>query len=69
MGHTDIPLTNLMVNGLGSVFNCGADVGSPVTSNYKPPFRFSGKIHGVTVDVSGELFKDDMAIKTLLARQ
>ena len=39
-------------------------------ANYKPPFPFSGKIHKVTVDVSGELIKDEEAeLCTLLARQ
>ena len=37
---------------------------------YKPPFTFTGTIHGVTVDVSGELIKDHEAeAKMAMARQ
>jgi putative membrane protein len=37
--------------------------------DYKPPFTFTGKIHGITVDVSGDLIKDDeRALKAILAR-
>ena len=49
---------------------CGADSGSPVWDKYKPPFKFTGKLHSVTVDVSGELIKDAEAeVRMLLARQ
>jgi arylsulfatase len=70
LGQGDIPLTNPLSIGLLSVFNCGADTGSPVTQNYKPPFEFTGTIHGVTVDVSGELIRDEEAeMRAILARQ
>jgi arylsulfatase len=53
-----------------SAINCGADVGAPVTPKYKPPFPFTGKIHKVTVDVSGELIRDDEAtLRIHMARQ
>jgi hypothetical protein len=29
-----------------------------VTPEYRPPFEFNGKIHSVTIDVSGELIGD-----------
>ena len=57
VGESEIPLTNPLNMGLISAINCGADVGAPVTPKYKPPFPFTGKIHKVTVDVSGELIK------------
>jgi arylsulfatase len=48
----------------------GADVGSPITSDYKAPFAFTGKLYKVTVDVSGDLIKDDeMTMKRIMARQ
>ena len=48
----------------------GADVGSPVTSDYKAPFPFTGKLYTVKVDVSGELIKDDeMTMKRIMVRQ
>ena len=49
---------------------CGADSGSPVWDKSKPPFKFSGTLHGVTVDVSGDLIKDaDAEVRMVLARR
>ena len=39
----------------------GANTGAPVTPDYSPPFRFSGSIHRVIVDVSGEHVEDHEA--------
>ncbi len=65
-----IELTNPITIGLLGRIVCGADTGSPVTSGYKPPFPFTGTIHGVTVDVSGELIQDTEAeVRMILARQ
>jgi len=48
----------------------GADPGSPVTDKYAAPFPFSGTIHSVTVDVSGELIVDTEAeMRAIMARQ
>ena len=70
VGQADIPLTMPLSLGLGGGMVCGADSGSPVWDKYKPPFKFSGTLHGVTVDVSGELIKDDeAAVRMVLARQ
>jgi arylsulfatase A-like enzyme len=70
VGQADIPLTMPLSLGLGGGMVCGADAGSPVWDQYKPPFKFSGTLHGVTVDVSGELIKDDeAAVRMVLARQ
>ena len=56
--------------GLAGGIVCGADTGSPVWDKYKPPFTFTGTIHGVTVDVSGELIKDTEAeTRMAMARQ
>jgi arylsulfatase len=69
-GQVDIPLTMPLALGLGGGFVCGADTGSPVWDKYEPPFKFTGKLYGVTVDVSGELIKDDeMALKAIMMRQ
>jgi arylsulfatase len=69
-GQADIPTTNPLAIGLLSAFVCGADIGATVTPDYKSPFAFTGTIHKVTVDVSGELIKDDEAtVRMLLARQ
>jgi hypothetical protein len=37
---------------------CGANPGSPVTPDYASPFRFTGVLNTVVVDVSGELIID-----------
>jgi arylsulfatase len=70
VGQGDIPLTMPLLLGLGGGIVCGADTGSPVWDRYAPPFRFSGTLYSTTVDVSGELIKDDeQALKMVLARQ
>ena len=47
-----------------------AKEGALVTPRYNPPFPFTGRIHSVTVDVSGELIKDEEAeLRRHLARQ
>jgi len=37
---------------------CGANPGSPITDDHQGPFRFTGTLRTVTVDVSGELITD-----------
>jgi arylsulfatase len=70
VGQGDIPLTNPLSIGLLAAFFCGADVGATVTPNYTSPFAFTGTIHKVTVDVSGEPIKDDeAAVRMIMARQ
>ena len=49
---------------------CGANPGSPVTDDYASPFKFTGTIHSVTVDVSGELIEDSEAeLRVHMGRQ
>jgi arylsulfatase len=70
VGQVDLPLTMPLSLGLGGGFVCGADSGSPVWDKYEPPFKFTGTLYSATVDVSGDLIKDDeMALKTIMARQ
>ena len=40
---------------------CGYDMGMPVTNDYRPPFRFTGTLHKVVVDVEGAPFVDPAA--------
>ena len=48
----------------------GTDPGSPVTDKYVAPFAFTGTIHKVTIDVSGELIQDTEAeMRAVMARQ
>jgi arylsulfatase len=56
--------------GLGGGVVAGADPGAPVTSNYQPPFAFTGTIYSAVVDVSGDLIKDEEAtMRVAMARQ
>ena len=70
VGQGDIPLTMPISIGLAGGIVCGADSGSPVWDKYKPPFKFTGTIYGVAVDVSGDLIKDTEAeMRMAMARQ
>ena len=70
VGQGDIPLTMPLMIGLAGGIVCGADTGSPVWDKYQPPFKFTGTLYSVTVDVSGDLIKDhEHALKVILARQ
>jgi arylsulfatase A-like enzyme len=49
---------------------CGANPGSPVAPDYSSPFRFTGTLHSVTVDVSGDLIHDsESEMRMAMARQ
>jgi arylsulfatase len=37
--------------GIGEGFDVGEDVGSPVDFTYKPPFKFTGTIDKVAIDL------------------
>ncbi len=53
-----------------AALTCGANLGSPVTDDYTSPFKFTGTLHTVKVDVSGELIHDPAAeLLAHLARQ
>ena len=69
VGNAEAPVTTPFVLNPGSL-TCGANPGSPVTEDYLSPFRFTGTIHTVKVDVSGELIHDDEAeLRVHMARQ
>ena len=70
VGQADIPVTSPLALGLSSGLVCGVNPGSPVTPDYEPPFKFTGTIHSVTVDVSGEHLRDPEAEhRAIMARQ
>ncbi len=70
VGQADISVTNPIILGLASGVAIGSDPGSRVTDEYSGPFPFTGTIHSVTVDVSGDLIEDDEAtMRTVLVRQ
>jgi arylsulfatase len=61
VAETDVPYTTptfYEIEGL----SCGYDLGAPVLKEiYQPPFAFTGTIHSVTVDLSGEVITDPEA--------
>ena len=70
VGQAEIPVTTPLVLGLTGGIVCGADPGAPVTPDYEPPFRYTGTLYSATVDVSGELIKDDeLELRAMLAKQ
>ena len=71
VGQVEISVTNPIMLGLASGVAIGRDEGSPVTmEHYEGPFPFTGKIHTVTVDVSGDLIVDTEAqMRAIMARQ
>jgi arylsulfatase len=70
VGQMDQPKTIPLSMGLGGGMTAGADPGAPVTSLYNPPFKFTGTLHSVTVDVSGDLIPDhESAMRVVMARQ
>jgi arylsulfatase len=69
VGNTQAPVTTPFVLNPGAL-TCGANPGSAATDDYASPFKFTGTIHSVTVDVSGELIRDDDAeLRMYMARQ
>ena len=68
-GDKDVAHTTPFAFNPGAL-TCGADPGSAVTDDYKAPFRFTGTVHTVTVDLRGELIHDPEAeLKLHMARQ
>jgi arylsulfatase len=69
VADADAPVTTPFIFNPGAL-TCGANPGSPVTPEYPSPFRFSGTLHRVTVDVSGDLIEDsESEVRTAMARQ
>ena len=70
VGQTDFPHTTPFSLGLTGGITVGADPGAPVAPFYKTPFEFTGTIHSVTFDVSGDVIEDSEAeMRRILARQ
>jgi arylsulfatase len=68
VGASDFPHTTPLFFELEGL-SCGFDFGAPA-AEYDPPFPFTGTIRQVSVDIAGELIKDDEAeLRLLMARQ
>ncbi|WP_240509809.1 arylsulfatase [Streptomyces malaysiense] len=69
VGEAGIPVTTAVMFNPGGM-TCGANPGSAVTPDYAPPFRFTGLLHTVIVDLSGNLITDaDSELRMHLSRQ
>ncbi|WTW91877.1 arylsulfatase [Streptomycetaceae bacterium NBC_01309] len=69
VGEADMPLTTPVTFNPGGM-TCGANPGSAVTPDYQAPFRFTGTLHSVTVDLSGDLIVDAASeMRMHMARQ
>ena len=69
VGQGDIPLTMPLASAWAAA-SSAAPTPARRYSDYKPPFKFTGTLYSVTVDVSGELIKDDEAeMRVVMARQ
>ncbi|MGW7788838.1 arylsulfatase [Streptomyces tricolor] len=68
-GAADFPVTTPIMFNPGSLV-CGAGLGPAVSTDYTPPFRFTGTLHTVTIDMSGDLITDaESELRMHLARQ
>ncbi len=69
VGNAEFPVTTPVGFNPGGL-TCGANPGSPVVPDYQPPFKFTGTLHAVTVDLSGDIITDAEAeIRIVMARQ
>jgi hypothetical protein len=69
VGVCEFPVTVPIVFGIEGL-SCGYDFGEAVTHQYVAPFRFTGKIKQVVIDMSGDLIEDDDAkVRLLMAQQ
>jgi arylsulfatase len=69
VGQAEFPVTTPIAFNPGGL-TCGANPGSPVTPDYLSPFRFTGTLHAVTVDLSGDLITDtESEMRLAMARQ
>ncbi len=69
VANAETPVTTPFVLNPGAL-SCGTNPGSPVTPDYTSPFKFTGDLEKVTIDVSGELIHDPEAeLRAHMARQ
>ena len=68
-GQSEFPVTTPVAFNPGGL-TCGANPGSPITPDYRAPFPFTGTLHTVTIDLSGDLITDTEAeMRIAMARQ
>jgi hypothetical protein len=70
VGQEEFPHTTPLSLGLTGGITVGADPGAPVAPFYQAPFEFTGTVHSVTFDLSGEVIEDSEAeMRMIMARQ
>ena len=70
VGQADFAHTTPFSLGLTGGITVGADPGAPVAPFYGTPFEFTGTLHSVTFDVSGDVIADSEAeMRMIMARQ
>jgi arylsulfatase len=69
VADAETPVTTPFMLNPGAL-TCGANPGSPVTPDYPSPFRFTGTLHSVIVDVTGDLITDsESEMRMAMVRQ
>ncbi|MDN5746923.1 MAG: hypothetical protein L0H64_00055 [Pseudonocardia sp.] len=69
VAQADLPVTVPIIFNPGGL-SCGANPGAPIVADYRSPFRFTGLLRSVTVDLSGELIVDSEAeMRMAMSRQ
>jgi arylsulfatase A-like enzyme len=69
VAEDEAPVTTPFMINPGAL-TCGSNPGSPVTPEYSSPFRFTGTLQSVTVNVSGDLIDDsESEMRMAMARQ
>jgi hypothetical protein len=70
IGRGELTVTSPLRLGQGAAMLVGANSGSSVTPEYQSPFRFTGTIKRVIVDISGEHVEDyEAQMRIALAKQ
>ncbi len=71
VGEMALPFTIPFLAGIGESLQIGCDVGATVSDAYQAPFRFTGTLHRVVVDLTGHEPPRDLAQEALIemARQ
>ena len=69
IANTEFQVTTPIAFNPGGL-TCGANPGSAIVADYQAPFPFTGTLHTVTVDLSGDLITDtDSEMRMAMSRQ
>ena len=69
IANTEFPVTTPIAFNPGGL-TCGANPGSAIVGDYPAPFPFTGALHTVTIDLSGDLISDtESEMRMAMARQ